>query len=55
MLDGYSTVDRFVGTHARVITRLLAAGAEVDDDFVESPYVDGTFEGCPFQNVHHGR
>jgi len=34
MMDSYSIVDRFVGTHARAIKAILDSGATVDDDFV---------------------
>ena len=35
LMESYSTVDRFVGTHAKSMMALLDAGAEVSDDFVD--------------------
>lgn len=35
LMDSYSTVDRFVGTHARALKAVLDSGAVVDDSFVD--------------------
>lgn len=35
LMDSYSTVDRFVGTHARALKAVLDSGAAVDDPFVD--------------------
>jgi len=35
LMGKYSTVDRFMGTHARSIKALIEAGTEIDDGFVD--------------------
>lgn len=35
LMDRYSTVDRFIATHAKAVKSLLDGGAEIDDGFVD--------------------
>jgi chaperone BCS1 len=35
LMNQYSTVDQFLGVHARAINALVESGAEIDDDFVD--------------------
>eukprot|EP00545_Synedropsis_sp_CCMP1620_P006739 CAMPEP_0119015602 /NCGR_PEP_ID=MMETSP1176-20130426/11280_1 /TAXON_ID=265551 /ORGANISM="Synedropsis recta cf, Strain CCMP1620" /LENGTH=750 /DNA_ID=CAMNT_0006968909 /DNA_START=57 /DNA_END=2309 /DNA_ORIENTATION=+ len=35
LMDQYSTVDRFLGTHAQAINELVESGAEINDGFVD--------------------
>ena len=35
LLDQYSTIDQFLGSHAKALNTLLEAGAEVDDALIE--------------------
>eukprot|EP00546_Thalassionema_frauenfeldii_P008186 CAMPEP_0178912140 /NCGR_PEP_ID=MMETSP0786-20121207/10092_1 /TAXON_ID=186022 /ORGANISM="Thalassionema frauenfeldii, Strain CCMP 1798" /LENGTH=718 /DNA_ID=CAMNT_0020584679 /DNA_START=1857 /DNA_END=4013 /DNA_ORIENTATION=+ len=35
LMDQYSSVDRFLGSHANLINDLIESGAEIDDEFVD--------------------